>query len=374
MLKAARSISIPIVLILIISACNLPSNVPATEEPNVVLTAAALTVQARLTESVPFSTPTLPPPPATNTALSVPTLATLATRPPAASATPLCDVAQFMKDVSIPDGSQVAPGASFTKTWRLRNAGVCTWSGYSLVFESGDLMGGTAQTFGTVPSGQDVDVSVNFTAPATPGSYRSYWRIRNASGVLLPVLGGTQGKSFFVDIRVGSSSSGLDLHTRAPEANWVSTAATLSFGGPETDSRGFAMYRNNQRLEDGSAPAKVLEMQPHQVTDGQIAGTYPAYTVVSGERFRAKIGFLAPGDGPCGSGNVKFQLNYKEPGSIDAKPLGEWADTCDGTLKDVDVDLTSLAGKTVQFVLGVLANGSPAQDWAVWVSPRVALP
>jgi hypothetical protein len=372
MFRVARTICILTILILIISACNLPSNAPVTEQPNVVLTAAALTVQAQLTHSVPFSTPTLPPPAPTNTPLSIPTLPPATNRPPAATATPLCDLAQFMKDVNIPDGSQLAPGAAFTKTWRLRNAGVCTWTGYSLVFESGDQMGGTAQTFGSVAPGQDVDLSVNFTAPSAPGSYRSYWRIRNSSGVLLPVLGGTQGKSFFVDIKVVAVSSGLDLHTRAADANWVSTAATLTFGGPDTDPNGFAKYRNSEKLEDGSTPPKVLEMYPHWVTDGVITGTYPAYTVVSGEHFKAKVGFLANSDGTCGAGNVKFQLNYKE--GTATKPLGEWTDVCDGFLKDVDVDLTSLAGKTVQFVLAVFANGPSTQDSAVWVNPRVALP
>jgi hypothetical protein len=369
--KAARNFSILAVIVLILSACNLPSNAPATEEPNAVFTAAALTVQAQLTQSVPFRTPTLPLTSATNTPVSLPTLQPTATlRPP--SATPVCDQAQFVKDVNIPDGSQLAPGAAFTKTWRLRNAGVCTWSGYTLVFDSGDSMGGTAQAIGSVSAGAEVDVSVNFTAPTTPGSYRSHWRIRNSSGVLIPVLGGTQGKSFFVDIKVVSASSGFDLHTRATEANWVSGAATLSFGGPDTDANGFAMYRNNQKLEDGSSPGKVLETHPQWVTDGVITGTYPAYTVVAGEHFKARIGFLALSDGTCGSGNAKFQLNYRESGTT--KSLQEWTETCDGTLRDVDVDLSSIAGKTVQFVLAVLANGSAGQDWAVWVSPQVRIP
>ena len=373
MLKAARFISILTLFALIVSACNLPSNAPTpTQESNVVLTAAALTVQAQLTQPIPFSTPTLPVPAATNTPLGSFTQAPTATRQPAASATAMCDLAQFVRDVSIPDGSQIAPGAAFTKTWRLRNAGVCTWNGYSLVFDSGDQMGGTAQTIGSVAPGQEADVSVNFTAPTTPGTYRSYWRIRNASGVLMPVLGGTQGRSFFVDIRVVAASSGFDLHTRATNANWRSGAATLTFGGPETDANGFAMYREGQKLEDGTAPAKVLETHPQWITDGVITGTYPSYTVVSGERFRAKIGFRALSDGTCGTGNAKFQLNYIEAGVT--KPLGEWSESCDGTLKDIDVDLSSLAGKTVQFVLAVLANGSPGQDWAVWVSPQVRLP
>ena len=373
--KAARIISILTVLILTLSACNLPSSAPTpTEASNAVLTAAALTVQAQLTQPAAFSTPTLPLPAATNTsAVSLPT-SQASTLPPAASATPVCDQAQFVRDITIPDGSQIAPGGTFTKTWRLRNAGACTWSGYTLVFESGDQMGGTSpQTIGAVPPGQEVDISVNLTAPLTSGSYRGYWRIRNASGVLIPVLGGTQGRSFFVDIQVAVVSSGFDLHTRAPDANWVGGAGTVTFGGPDTDTRGFAMYRNNQRLEDGSSPAKVLEVHPQMINDGSMTGLYPAYTVVSGEHFRARIGFLSKADGTCGTGNAKFQLNYKEVSGTFSS-LGEWTETCDGAMREIDVNLNSLAGKNVQFVLAVLANGTAAEDWAVWVSPRVALP
>ena len=373
MFKDARSFSILAAFVLVLSACNLPSNAATpTDQANALFTAAALTVQAQQTKPATFSTPTLPISVATNTPLSLPTLPA-ATQPPAASATAVCDQAQFVRDITIPDGSQIAPGATFTKTWRLRNAGVCTWSGYSLVFDSGDQMGATSpQSIGTVSPGQEVDLSVNFTAPLSSGSYRSYWRIRNSGGVLIPVLGGTQGKSFFVDIRVAVVSSGFDLFTRAPEANWVSGSSTLTFGGPDTDANGFAMYRNNQKLEDNTTPAKILETHPQWVTDGAITGTYPAYKVVPGEHFKAKIGFLLLSDGTCGAGNVKFQLNYRE--GTASNSLGQWADTCDGTMKEIDVDLSSIAGRTVQFVLAVVANGSALQDQAVWVAPRVELP
>lgn len=373
MFKVARSIFVlPVLFIFVLSACNLPRNGTPTQMPNAVLTAAALTVQAQMTQPVAFSTPTLPLSLPTNTALALPTLPP-ATLPPPPTATPVCDQAQFVDDMTIPDGSQIAPNATFTKTWRLKNAGVCTWSGYNLVFDSGDLMGATSpQPIGSVAPGQTVDLSINFTAPATAGAYRSYWRIRNASGVLIPVLGGTQGKSFFVDIKVVVASSGFDLYSRATEANWVSGAGTLAFGGPDTDTNGFVMYRTNQKLEDGTSSPKALETHPQWINDGVITGLYPLYTVVAGEHFKAKIGFLALSDGSCGTGNARFQLNYKEAGVL--KPLGEWTETCDGILKSIDVDLSSLAGKSVQFALAVMANGSAGQDWAVWVSPQVAIP
>jgi hypothetical protein len=103
-----------------------------------------------------------------------------------------------------------------------------------------------------------------------------------------------------------------------------------------------------------------------------MSGIYPPYTVTAGEHFKGRLGFLAFPDGSCGVGNAVFQFNYKESGTIHA--LGTWTHSCDGTMVNVDVDISSLAGHTVQFTLAVLANGSASQDWAVWVSPRVLIP
>ena len=374
---ARRFLILGILPALVLSSCNLPSSAPQTEEPNAIFTQAALTVQAQLNQTAtpaPFNTPTLPPPQPTNTAISLPTLPPINTNTPVSSPTAVCDQGQFIKDVSIPDGTNFSPGETFTKTWRIRNAGTCTWSGYSLVFDSGDAMSGTSPiSIGTVGPGQEVDLSVNLTAPATNGSYRGYWRIRTPAGVLIPMINGHQGKSFFVDIKVGAVSSGYDFYTRADSAVWISVAGNLTFGGPDTDDKGFAMYKDGKKLEDGTAVSKVIETHPQFVDDGVISGRFPAYTVVAGEHFTAKIGFLANSDGTCGTGKVKFQLNYRESGGPIVS-LGEWTESCDGTLKAVDVDLTSLKGKSVEMILAVLANGSSAQDWAVWVRPQIAVP
>lgn len=377
MSKIARNTFIlSVLLALVLSSCNLPSRAPQTEEPNAIFTQAALTVQAQLNQTptpAPFSTPTLPPPQPTNTVPPLPTLPPV-TNTPAASPTPLCDLGQFVRDVTVPDGTTYTPSTAFVKTWRLRNAGTCTWSGYSLVFDNGEAMNGTSPTsIATVGPGQEVDLTVNLTAPATVGSYRGYWRIRNASGVFLPILGGHEGRSFFVDIKVAVTSSGYDFYTRASNAVWTSSAGNLTFGGPDTDTNGFAMFKDSQKLEDGVITSKILQTHPQFVDNGSISGRYPAYTVVQGEHFTAKIGFLALADGSCGAGNVKFQLNYREGGGA-ITPLAEWTKSCDGTMKSVDVDLTPIKGKTVEFILTVLANGPSNQDWAVWVRPQIALP
>lgn len=366
-------------------ACNLPQATPAiTDQPLVAFTAAAQTVAAQLTQSAsqmqatPTNTQSVVPPP-TNTNIP-PTIVPLPTNTNQPTPTQECDKAQFITDVTIEDGTILAPGTAFTKIWRLKNIGTCTWAGYSLVFDTGNAMSGAASSpIPTTSPGATVDISIDLVAPATPGNYRGYWRIRSASGVLLPVINGYQLKSFYVDIKVQApTSAGFDLHSQAPSAQWISCGnpcgggTVLSFGGPDTDSNGFVLYRNGALLEDGSTPAKVLEMHPMWVDDGVISGLFPPYAVQTGEHFRARIGFLAKADGTCGVGNVTFQLNYKEGGSI--HPLGSWTDSCNGTLLSIDVNLNALAGHTVQFALVVLANGPSSQDWAVWVSPRVMTP
>ncbi|HAV78207.1 MAG TPA: hypothetical protein DCX53_12735, partial [Anaerolineae bacterium] len=67
------ALTISVLFIFVLSACNLPSNAEPTQEPNAVFTQAALTVQAQLGEATPFNTPTLPPAQPTNTAISLPT-------------------------------------------------------------------------------------------------------------------------------------------------------------------------------------------------------------------------------------------------------------------------------------------------------------
>jgi hypothetical protein len=191
---------------LLLSACNMPTSPGAQpNDPNAIFTVAAQTVEAQLTESAFFNTPTPPFELASATPDLPLVLASNTPLPATPTSTPICDLAQFVSDVTIPDGAEVQPGQTFTKTWRLRNMGVCSWNtSYALVFESGEAMSGdpVQNLAGNVAAGESVDVSITLKAPTTPGTYRGYWRIRNAAGVLMPVLSGYQGKSFFVEIKV----------------------------------------------------------------------------------------------------------------------------------------------------------------------------
>lgn len=366
---------IGMIVLLMLAACNLPAgNVAPTVDPGIIFTAAAQTVEAQLTQSAllvpPTATATPPSPTDTAPAITDTPTATVAIPPtPTYTPTTPCDRAKFIADVTVPDGTEFAPNTTFTKTWRIQNTGSCTWTtAYALVFDHGDAMSGPAAQplTGNVAPGQSVDISVSLKAPASAGEYTGYWKMRNAAGVLFAQV--------WVKIKVKAVSAGFNLHEQAPHATWVSgpPGATLVFGGPDSDPNGFAMYKDGQKVEDGSTPAKILETHPKWVDDGIISGRYPPYTVQAGERFLAKIGFLAMPDGSCGVGNAVFQVNYREGGTL--HPLGSWSESCEGVLTSINIDLSSLVGHTVEFVLAVAANGSSNQDWAVWINPRVVVP
>jgi len=87
---------------------------------------------------------------------------------------------EFLMDVNVPDGTHFAPGAAFTKTWRLRNSGSCTWdASYRLNFISGEQMNGPeSMALGeTVPPGAEVDISIELVAPQADGRYRGQWQL-----------------------------------------------------------------------------------------------------------------------------------------------------------------------------------------------------
>lgn len=167
------------------------------------------TIQAIVTQTVAAQTQTAPTQtpvvstqiPATNT----PVLPTSTPLPTAtATAITYCDWVSFVKDVSVSDGTVFGPGDTFTKTWRLKNRGTCTWTpDYMLVFASGDRLGGTTAVRlpGYVAPGQTVDVSVALTAPDSSGKYVGYWMLRNPSGALFG-YGDKANQAFYVEIRV----------------------------------------------------------------------------------------------------------------------------------------------------------------------------
>ena len=391
-----RLLCVLFTLALLSLACNMPAGAAVTPTgASALLTEVAATIEALQTPTGPADgqpPPTLPP---GTTATNTPTLSL-----PGNTATPTtqpCDQAQFIADVTIPDGMQMLPGQAFTKTWRLRNLGSCTWDNrYALVFVSGEALGAPAviNLTTTVPSGATVDLSIDMVAPAAPGRYVSRWKLRNPAGEQFGVVAD---QPFYADIVVvaatasvtpsptvtptGAVTPGLvtvtppasgvvyDFTANVCRAEWrsVAGATPLPCPGIAGSSSGYVMRLENPVLETGAVErSPVILTVPQMVSGGAVTVRYPAITIQRGDHFRATLGCLQ-GQQQC---SVIYQVNYSVSGGSPIN-LGEWRQTYDGSIQGIDIDLSSLAGRQVEIILVVLSGSQALEDQAVWVYPRI---
>ena len=280
-----------------------------------------------------------------------------ATQPPPAG----CDRAQFVSDVTVPDGTTFAPGAAFSKTWRLRNSGTCTWTtSYSLVFESGEKMGGpdSVNLPKSVAPGQTVDVTVSLTAPNSAGTYRGYWKFANSSGVKFG-LGSDGTKAWWVEIKVSGptptpgtptptttpvAGTAYDFAANACQAVWSSNAGQLPCPGSDGDWKGFVLKLTNPQLESGVVdPRQALLTFPQNTYNGYILGIYPPYRVKSGDRFRSIVN-CAYGATSC---YVVFRLDY-QTGTGPITTYWAFIEKYEGQYYQADLDLSPFVGPGCQ--------------------------
>lgn len=170
-------------LALTLGACA-PQATPTPVDEGPIRTSAVSTYQVELTMTAEalaaLATPTFTLEPATST--------------PETSGTPevtvtgtvvggTCDNSQWVSDVTVPDGTTLQPGEQFTKTWKVKNTGTCTWTtAYSMVYGGyADRLGGqTTALAAEIAPGQEGDISIDLVAPTRAGNYVSAWRLANA--------------------------------------------------------------------------------------------------------------------------------------------------------------------------------------------------
>lgn len=384
-----RGWNVLILLVLLLSSACEGSTLQnqETKDSAVIATAVAQTMTAQKTleagsTAVTLLTEMAATPSATSPAPPVRTQPPSVTSPPAApptqqpqTSTPAadaCDWAQFVGDVTVADGSLLAPGAIFKKTWRLKNIGTCTWTpDYALAFVSGAPMGTLAVTRLSryVNPGDMVDISVQLTAPTAPGGYQGNWMLRNASGTLFGA-GEDAAQAFSTRIQVipdvSTIESVYDFTANFCSADWFSGTGALPCPGISGDTNGFVALLNQPVLESGKSYDYSILTHPNDDISGWISGQFPYYRVNDGDRFRAEIGCLNASQG-C---NVTFQLEYRI-NSRTAMNLGTWRETYDGQTTALDINLSDLAGQDVQFITSVTNNGRPGNANAFWHQVRI---
>ena len=204
-------ITLTLLAAIALSACGGgKADATPTVSVELIQTQAVLTYQAQLTQTAlanPTSTPMATSSPTPAATFSAPT----AGSPVALATTPVtggvgssaCYGLSYVKDVTIPDGTQMTPGQSFTKTWLVSNTGTCAWeSGFTFNVVSGDSMGGTAVTLNQrVEAGGQYEFLIPMVAPTNKtGKLTGYWQLSDANGSFF-------GDQVYVEINISGGSS-----------------------------------------------------------------------------------------------------------------------------------------------------------------------
>jgi hypothetical protein len=287
----------------------------------------------------------------------------------------VCDSAQFVRDVSVEDNSPFAPGATFVKTWRLKNVGSCTWDqDYDLVFVSGDAM--DAKLAIPLPKkvepNQTIDISVTMKAPNKAGTYRGDWMLSNASGTRFGI-GPKGNQSVWVQIRVmnlENTNLVYDFAANYCKAEWSSSAGRLPCPGHSSATEGYVILLDTPHLENRLEDEWTLIAHPSNHSRGWISGIYPEFVIQPNHHFTAWVGCLSDSKG-C---NLNFRLDFKNLKTGSTKNLGAWHEVYDGEVTKIDLDLSEHVGKKVRFILTVEVNGgNPPMANAFWFVPGIVL-
>ncbi len=220
-------------LLLMLNACGSSStDAAATLSAQAIFTAAYQTFSAQAAQfaltpvaRTPLPTPSISLPPSSPSAQTA-----LASPAVTSSGQTACDSSVYVSDATIPDGTVIAAGSKFIKTWVLQNNGTCAWStSYQLAFDSGDQMGGSDVALQSpVPAGQQASISVNLVAPMSAGAYKGTWRMHNGNGQPF-------GDYPYVQINVGAVAAATACHKESRNEVTISghagpEAVTINYG------------------------------------------------------------------------------------------------------------------------------------------------
>ncbi len=115
---------------------------------------------------------------------------------------PCKDNLTFKKDLTIPDGTELAPESTLDKRWEVENSGNCNWGpAYRVRLIAGSELGAQKeQALYPARSGTQAVIRIQFKAPAEPGTYRSAWQAIDPQGEPF-------GDPFFIEIVVKATEA-----------------------------------------------------------------------------------------------------------------------------------------------------------------------
>ena len=332
--------------------------------------------QTQVVTPVPSPTPATPQPTATPA-------------PPP----PCIDGMAFVGDLNLPDNNmknppKMAPGQPFTKGWRIRNSGTCTWTNtYSLDYAGGNTsaarMGGQ-RTFiqGTVPPGGIYDMYVNMVAPIVPGTYQGFWQM--LSSISYPF-----GQKIWVGIEVvpNATSTPKPTQTPSPSISFSADRTTVTQGEAVTFSwnvvNAYAVYfyAQGQPWQDNMVYAQgSTTVYPPQ------SMTYELRVVWNSGAVETRQIYITVNPPPPGAPKItQFSVNPPDQVTLGVCVTLQWA--VEGQVTSVRLqrngqdiwgnapvsgttqDCPDAAGQTVYAVEATGAGGTSRQQHAILVNP-----
>lgn len=248
---------------------------------------------------------------------------------PTPSGPATCTLAStFISDVTIPDGTVVAPGGAFVKTWAIRNSGTCSWGGgYTAVLVGGQAFGASSpQPIPAAGPGDTINISINMFAPSSPGPASSVWQIQASNGVVF-------GTKFDAVINVPGAPTPKPPPTRIPPtpippsgcngtpvmSSFTANPQTINAGQIATLSWGAvqnanAVYFTSPSGTQGVGTPGSLQVQPSQTT----IYTLTAYCNNVPNQIQVTVNVSNSG-GVCNGNNTPvFNGFYANPQTINA--------------------------------------------------------
>lgn len=303
-----------------------------------------------VTEKIALATATLVVPPTQAIPTATPLGATVPPPSPPPPAT--CTLAStFIADVTIPDGTVIAPGGTFVKTWAIQNSGTCTWGGgYMALFVDGEALGATSpQPIPAANPGDIINISINMVAPPTPGMHTSVWQLQASNGV-------TFGTRFDAVIQVPGGPTPRPPTAVPPTnvppppgcvgvpvfANFIANPQTISPGqittlswGPVSNAN--AVYLTSPSGTQGVGTPGSIAVQPSQTT------TYTLTAYCGNVPAQLQVTVTVQGGGGTCSGTPIFNGFYANPQTISA---GQQATLSWGLVQNASAVYLQLPNKT----------------------------
>lgn len=177
--------------------------------------------------------------------------------------------AEYVTDVTIPDGTSFRPGAQMDKVWQVRNSGTCAWGvGYALVrVLASELLAPEEVPVPPTIAGNTADLAVTFQAPDNAAIYTETWQLHSPDGSPFgPLLG------LRVEVETQAEEG---LPPDAPTGLQATSiqdgkAIQLTWEDQSDNEDAFRIHRNDLEAGIGLAPADAQLFMDNAVTCGKI--------------------------------------------------------------------------------------------------------